>query len=91
MNKHSILYFDDEYMNLLAFEAQFRRYYHVYCVPTEKKALECLECSPITFVFSDQRMPKILGTDFLGKVKKEFPGVHRVIMSGGFNAPHLDA
>ncbi|MBN2049717.1 MAG: response regulator [Spirochaetales bacterium] len=82
MNKTGLLYIDDEYMNLLAFEAQFRRAYRVFCFGKVAEAFECLEKNEIQFVFSDQRMPKTLGTEFLSQVRERFPTVHRAVISG---------
>jgi len=77
-----LLYVDDEFINLLAFKSQFRRDFEVNCAEDVTTALWYLENNNIDFVFTDQRMPDMLGTDFLSIVKEQFPHVHRIIISG---------
>ncbi|MFP4362485.1 MAG: response regulator [Spirochaetia bacterium] len=82
MKKPSLLYVDDEFINLLAFKSQFRRDYSVFCAGDATKAFEQLEENRIDVVFSDQRMPDMPGTEFLKKVKKQYPNTCRIIISG---------
>jgi FixJ family two-component response regulator len=46
------------------------------------EGLAALEQHRVQVVFSDQRMPGIRGTDFLRKVREQYPDTVRCIMSG---------
>jgi response regulator RpfG family c-di-GMP phosphodiesterase len=78
----ALLYLDDEQINLLAFKAQFRREFEVHTAADADTAMECLRSYRIDFVFSDQRMPDISGTEFLARVRSEYPHPARAIISG---------
>ena len=80
--KLALLYLDDEHINLLAFKAQFRREFEVYTAGDADTAFEYLKHHSIDFVFCDQRMPDISGTEFLSRVKSEYPRPARAIISG---------
>lgn len=82
MMRLKLLYIDDEKINLLAFRAQFRRWFEVYCAHDAESARQILEQQSIDFVFSDQRMPRVSGTELLDWVKNQQPTVRRVIISG---------
>lgn len=45
-------------------------------------ALALLEANPVRAVISDERMPGMSGTDFLGEVHRRWPGMARVILTG---------
>ncbi|HDQ14963.1 MAG TPA: response regulator, partial [Sediminispirochaeta sp.] len=76
------LYLDDETLNLLAFKSQFRRDFEVHCASNVQEALDILEKQRIDFVFTDQRMPDMWGTEFLAIVKERCPEAHRIVISG---------
>ncbi|GAB6089123.1 response regulator [Spirochaeta dissipatitropha] len=82
MTKTRLLYIDDEKINLLAFRAQFRRWFEVFCAHSAESAREILAQQSIDFVFSDQRMPQVSGTELLDWVRNQQPGARRVIISG---------
>jgi two-component system, sensor histidine kinase and response regulator len=82
MTKVSLLYIDDEYLNLLSFKALFRRNYIVYCAPSAKEGLEILQRHHVDFIFCDQRMPGMTGTEFFSIVRVSFPLLNRCIISG---------
>ncbi len=82
MKKVSILYIDDERINLLAFEALFRRNYTVHCAASAEEGFTCLTHNTIDYIFCDQQMPEMCGTEFFRKVKSKFPEIHCCILSG---------
>ena len=82
MKRAKILYLDDEYINILAFKAQFRRRFEVFCFCDEADALYCIENNSIDIIFSDQRMPATTGVEFLSKIKKRCPHTPLAIISG---------
>lgn len=82
MARPSIIFVDDEGINLLAFQAQFRREYSVACLSCPQKVLEHIEKNPVDVVFSDQRMPGMKGTELLALIADEYPEIRRAIISG---------
>lgn len=82
MSAATILYVDDEPINLLAFQSQFRRDFTVHTAKNAEQALQCLAETPVDLVLSDQRMPDVTGTEFLTQVSRRFPQVHRAVISG---------
>ncbi len=82
MGKLKLPYIDDEHLNLLAFKAQLRREFDVFCATDIDTAFSYLNKYRIDFVFSDQRMPDMQGTDFLRHVQAHYPHPYRLIISG---------
>lgn len=80
--KHRILYVDDELDNLIGFKAVYRREYKVYTAQSGQEALDILSQHPIDLVVSDQRMPKMTGVELLEQVRKLYPNVIRMILTG---------
>lgn len=82
--KKTILYVDDEEINLRLFKNTFRRDYRVLTASSAKEGLKLLEQNTIDLVITDQRMPEMTGVEFLSCVQQEFshipPG--RMIISG---------
>ena len=82
-SEHSILCVDDEENILNALKRLLRR--EGYILKTAKSGLEGLEIlkeNDIHLVICDQRMPDMGGTEFLAKVKDEYPDIIRVILTG---------
>ncbi len=82
MGKKTILYIDDEVINLLAFRAQFRREYTVLTTNSVDEALSLIGTEHVDCVFSDQRMPGSTGTELLATIRTCSPAVRRAIISG---------
>ncbi len=82
VNKHNILYVDDEIINLKVFKETFKRYYNVFLAQSGKEGLKILDEVKIDLVITDQRMPEMSGTKFLEKVVHKYPEVLRMIMTG---------
>ena len=82
INKHNILYVDDEVINLKVFKETFKRYYNVFLAQSGKEGLKILDEVEIDLVITDQRMPEMTGTQFLEKVVHKYPEVLRMIMTG---------
>lgn len=79
-NNH-ILYIDDEKQNLSGFKYVFKKTYHVHIALSADEGWEILKKHPIKVIISDQRMPKITGTEFLEKAAKEYPLAFRIILT----------
>lgn len=80
--KHSILYVDDELVNLNVFKATFRRDYDIFTANSAQEAMEILRKQSIDLIISDQRMPKMTGVEFLKWSLAEYPHAIRIILTG---------
>lgn len=81
--KPTLLYVDDEPINLMLFEAQFSGKYNVFTAKSGDDGLAELRKNPtIRFVISDMRMPGMNGIQFISLAKKEFPTIKYSILTG---------
>ncbi len=80
----TILYVDDEEINLRLFKATFRRDYNILTATSAKEGLEILAKNTVDLVITDQRMPEVTGVEFLSKVQTIYPNIPpgRLIISG---------
>ncbi len=81
-DKYSILYVDDEVINLRLFSVAFRRDFNVITATSGAEALEVLENNDIKLILTDQQMPGMLGTEFLEKTLERYPDIIRMIVTG---------
>ncbi len=56
--------------------------FKVYLAGSGKEGLNILKKSKIDFVISDYKMPEMNGIEFLLEVKKLYPKIYRIILSG---------
>jgi CheY-like chemotaxis protein len=78
-----VLCVDDEAGILSALRRLLRREgYRLLTANTCREALEILERERVQLIISDQRMPEMSGTELLAEVKKRFPEIVRIILSG---------
>ncbi len=80
-NKIKVLYLDDEVINLMSFKAIFRQKFEVFITSDAKEAMKLIEENNIPIVISDQRMPDMLGTEFLENVFQKFPKTKRILLT----------
>lgn len=79
----SILYVDDEPINLILFEAMFNGHYKVKTIESPLKGLDFLnENIEIDIVFSDMRMPKLNGIEFVKEAIKLVPSATYFVLTG---------
>ncbi|MFZ9045822.1 MAG: response regulator [Cyclobacteriaceae bacterium] len=78
----SILYVDDEAVNLRGFKSTFRRFFNVYIAENPLEAMEIVKANKLNIVVSDHRMPDMIGTDLLKEVYFYDPQIRRMILSG---------
>ena len=76
--KQTILCVDDESDNLDALERLFRRNYKVLKAASGAGALKLLKKEQPKVIISDQRMPKMTGTEFLKQSMKSHPDTVRI-------------
>lgn len=81
--KPKILVVDDELDNLDLLYRTFHREYKVLRAQSGLEALEILETSEeVAVIISDQRMPKMSGTEFLSLTAKQYPDTIRILLTG---------
>jgi len=81
-SKNVILYVDDEPNNLIGFKSVFRRHFKIHTATSGAEGLDIMANNPVHLVISDQRMPKMTGTQFLKQVADNYPDVMRIILTG---------
>ena len=82
-DKINILYVDDEVLNVEVFELTFSWNYNVFKAYNGNEGLEVLQNNPeIQFVISDMKMPGMTGLEFIQEVKKGYPALPCMILSG---------
>ncbi|MBC2606355.1 ATP-binding protein [Pelagicoccus albus] len=79
---HSILYIDDEPHSLNSFRLSFEDEFQVFTAANTSEGYQILKENDIQLVVTDQRMPVENGTDFLNRIRKDFPGTVRTILTG---------
>ena len=66
-----ILVVDDEEGNLVSLKNLLENDYEVFVEMSPETALEVFEDNEIDLILSDQRMPEMLGTELLEKIKEQ--------------------
>ena len=82
MKQNNLLVVDDEQFVLNCLRRVFVDEPFGVIAAKYDEAFKVLEGNPIKVVISDYRMPKISGTDFLCKVKEQYPEIVRILLSG---------
>lgn len=79
----TILYVDDEEINLLLFERSFSKKYNVLSAESGEAGLEILEKNEnIDVVISDMRMFEMNGIEFITLAKQKYPEKIYFILTG---------
>lgn len=79
----TILYVDDEPINLKLFELNLRRHFIVHTANNAAEGIEMLNKNPdICVVVSDMRMPGMNGIDFIKKSRETRPDIKYFILTG---------
>ncbi|MGE0077836.1 MAG: response regulator [Bacteroidales bacterium] len=79
----TILYVDDEPLNLKLFSINFRKSFNVLTALSGEEGLEKLkENSKVKVVISDMRMPGMNGLEFISQAKNEHPNIVFFILTG---------
>jgi two-component system, response regulator, stage 0 sporulation protein F len=83
MNKKTILFIDDEEINLQLFEINFSKKYDVITGSSGHEGLNCLnKFSQIKIVISDLKMPKMNGFEFIKQASKKYQDKSYFILTG---------
>ncbi len=81
--KLKLMVVDDEPDNLALLFRTFRRDFEVVKAESAIAALKVLEeQGEMAIIISDQRMPEMLGTEFLSKTVNPFPDTIRIVLTG---------
>jgi serine phosphatase RsbU (regulator of sigma subunit)/FixJ family two-component response regulator len=81
--KLKLMVVDDEPDNLDLLYRTFRRDFQVYKATDAKSALRILDTEgEMAVIISDQRMPEMNGTEFLGLTVERFPDTIRILLTG---------
>ncbi len=81
-NRGQLLIVDDEVEILKSLRRLFRRSYDVHLAQSAAEGQAIMENHPIEVIISDQRMPQETGTEFLDRVRREYPDSIRLILTG---------
>jgi two-component system, response regulator, stage 0 sporulation protein F len=81
--KITLLYVDDEPINLRLFTINFQNKFKVITTESGSDGLAKLNLHPeIAVVISDMKMPGMNGIEFVKAAKKDFPNVSYFILTG---------
>ncbi|SFM14546.1 EAL domain-containing protein [Rugamonas rubra] len=81
--KRSLLLVDDEQNIVAALKRLLRRDdYQIYTANSGQEGLDLLAQHAVDVIVSDQRMPGMIGADFLRKAKLLYPETIRIMLSG---------
>jgi len=88
--KTTILYVDDEMMNLMLFKRLFKDHFHILTAESGRMGLEVLASEKdIKAVVSDMKMPGMSGLEFASRAKNDFPDVVFFILTGFDRSPEI--
>jgi len=83
MDRHAILFVDDEENILNAMKRVFRKEgYSILVANSGADALKLFDAHEISLVISDQRMPNMTGVELLEKVREVSPDTVRIMLTG---------
>ncbi|UCD67476.1 MAG: protein kinase [Betaproteobacteria bacterium] len=82
VRKGRVLFVDDEERILKALKSLFRDRYHVFTTTDCHKALDFIGKYAMNVVVSDQRMPEMLGVEFLRRAREVSPNAVRILLTG---------
>ena len=81
--KVTLLYVDDEPLNLRLFKHNFKKEFNVITAESGDEGLNQIKTNPnIVAVISDMKMPGMNGVDFIRLAKKKFPNISYFILTG---------
>jgi response regulator RpfG family c-di-GMP phosphodiesterase len=80
-NFKTILYVDDEKVNLELFRLNFKKEYNVLTSLSGEEGIEIVKREGIKVVISDLRMPGINGIEMIEEIKKNDPSVICILLT----------
>lgn len=90
--KTTILFVDDEVINLYVLEKRFQSDYNVIIAESAEEALEKINETKeeLRAIISDMRMPGMDGLQFIEKVKQEKPDLPCFLLTGYDYSPKIN-
>ena len=83
MEKHTILYVDDDQFNITLFEFNFKNEFEILNATSGSEALQLIkDHDEIKAIVSDVRMPEMDGIEFITKVKETKTGLPCFLLTG---------
>ena len=82
LREHKVLLVDDEQEYLDDFLSLFSEKFQLLTACGGEAALRLLENEAIGVVVSDQRMPKMSGTELLAEISRRYPQTVRILYTG---------
>ncbi len=83
MEKRTVLFVDDDEIVLQSLErGLLDESYNKLFVKSCKEALEILQREEVHVIVTDMRMPEMTGLELLGIVRKEYPQIVGMVLSG---------
>ena len=79
--KISVLYVDDEIINIMNIEYMFKDY-DFYFATNVNKAMELIDSKHPDIIFSDQKMPGKTGTEMFYEIREKYSDIVKVIVTG---------
>lgn len=79
--KKTVLYLDDEFINLENFQSCFEDEFNVFIANNANEARGILKKNEIKVLITDQRMPDINGLDFIVEVQKQYQYLSCIILT----------
>lgn len=82
--RYGLLILEDEQLNLDALVETFKRDYEVFPFTNAVTALEHVRTHKpvVDLILTDQRMPKMTGIQFLEEIRKLYPKVMKIVLTG---------
>jgi len=81
-NKGKLLIIDDEIEVCKALSRLFRQEYDIFVATDANQGINIVKNNPIQVIISDQRMPGFTGTEMFKLIKKDFPDIVRILLTG---------
>ena len=83
-SKPSLIYLDDEEINLILFKEMFKRDFEIFITTNPDKAIEHVKNNKLDYVLTDQLMPVMTGVEFLKELRNQEASTEsmKVIISG---------
>lgn len=78
----TVLYVDDEEVNIKLFNAHFNKFFHVITASSAYEGLNLLDKNNVDLIITDFKMPSMNGIDFIKEIKKSHPSLKCIIISG---------
>lgn len=82
-SKPTLIYLDDEEINLILFKEMFKRDFDIFTTTSPETAIKYVKDNNPDYILTDQLMPVMTGVEFLKELRElGVPSLMRVIISG---------